>query len=190
METTFGERLRALRTEKGALQSDIATMLGVSGGSYSAYEGGREPEYKKLVMLAKYFGVSTDYLVGASPLKNPEHQTVVDDLGLNEQSLDVLKKWRSKMIGDYIDNKREEPIEKDYSWMDILNMLISTEGFEELIIWIGKRIHPYLRKELSMPITGSSFSGDFKYTHVFEAVIQETLINLVLKMEKEILQRE
>lgn len=190
METTFGSRLRSLRTAQGSVQSELAALLGVSLASYSAYEGGREPEYSKLVTLAEYFGVSTDYLLGASKLKKPEHQTIIEEIGLSEKSIEVLMRWKSKKISDYFDVKPDEPVIEDYSWMEILNRLIATDGFGELIVWIGKRIHPYLRKELSMPITGSLLSGDFKYTHMFEAVIQETLINLVLKMEKEILQRE
>ena len=45
----------------------MAALLGVQLRSYQAYEeGAREPNYEKLVLLAKYFQTSTDYLLGVT----------------------------------------------------------------------------------------------------------------------------
>ena len=43
----------------------MAEFLGIQMRSYQSYEGGdRRPDYEKLVALADYFGVTTDYLLG------------------------------------------------------------------------------------------------------------------------------
>ena len=64
----FDERLRNLRKEKGVTQREIAEFLGIKTRPYQNYESGdRRPDYEKLVALADYFGVSTDYLLGRTP---------------------------------------------------------------------------------------------------------------------------
>lgn len=65
MDTTFGERLRALRQEKNIGQIQLAKELDVGKSIVSLWELGRcEPTLSKLVAIAKYFGVSIDYLAG------------------------------------------------------------------------------------------------------------------------------
>lgn len=45
----------------------MAEFLQIQLRSYQSYEGDdRRPDYEKLVALADYFGVSTDYLLGRS----------------------------------------------------------------------------------------------------------------------------
>ncbi len=65
MENKFAGILKNLRMEKGIGQVELAKQIGVSKGIISLWENGlREPNMFSLIMLAKYFGVSIDYLVG------------------------------------------------------------------------------------------------------------------------------
>ena len=58
-------RLRELRAEKGLRQKDVASDLGISTTCYAGYEQSyHEPDLKTLCKIARYFGVSTDYLLG------------------------------------------------------------------------------------------------------------------------------
>ena len=58
-------RLKALRTEKGLSQKEIAEYLGISQPAYANYERqAREADYDTLNKLADYFNVTTDYLLG------------------------------------------------------------------------------------------------------------------------------
>lgn len=67
------ERLLQLKKEKGALQLEIATAIGVSLRTYQRFEyGDREPTASSIVALAKFYGVSTDYLLGVSDNPHPE----------------------------------------------------------------------------------------------------------------------
>ncbi|MEG9429814.1 MAG: helix-turn-helix transcriptional regulator [Christensenellaceae bacterium] len=61
----FGERLKALRLEKGLGQVQLAKELNVSKSVISLWEtGGSEPTLNNLVKIAAYFNVSIDYLAG------------------------------------------------------------------------------------------------------------------------------
>lgn len=57
-------RLKELRKKKGLSQQRLAMELNVNQNTISRYETGeREADYKSLIMLADYFGVSIDYLL-------------------------------------------------------------------------------------------------------------------------------
>ena len=58
-------KLRELRKDKNITQNEIAKYLMVSREAYSQYETGRhEMNYEILCLLADYFSVSIDYLLG------------------------------------------------------------------------------------------------------------------------------
>lgn len=63
----LGERLRLLRMEKRMRQVDIAELLGITQAHYQRIEKGRiNIPTLTLCILADYFEVSTDYLLGRS----------------------------------------------------------------------------------------------------------------------------
>lgn len=92
----FAERLKELRKMKGLYQGDIADILGVTRQAVSQYERGeREPSYEVLEILADYFNVDSDYLLGKENRstyfidpevaeiadflhKHPEHKTLFE----------------------------------------------------------------------------------------------------------------
>lgn len=58
-------RLKELRTSKGLLQKDMAAHLGIDRTTYVKYESeASEPSNDVLCMLADFFDVSVDYLLG------------------------------------------------------------------------------------------------------------------------------
>lgn len=65
MSKVFGEKLRILRKEKGVKQSEIAEFCNTTKYSVSAWElGKQEPNIDTLLLLAHYFDVTLDYLMG------------------------------------------------------------------------------------------------------------------------------
>jgi transcriptional regulator with XRE-family HTH domain len=65
MENMFKNRLKELRQEKGIGQVELAQKIGVSKGVISFWENGlREPNMHSLILLAQFFEVTIDYLVG------------------------------------------------------------------------------------------------------------------------------
>lgn len=60
-------RLRDLRAEKNISQRKMAEMFSVSQGTYNNWEqGNTQPSIEQLIELARFFGVSVDYLIGNS----------------------------------------------------------------------------------------------------------------------------
>ena len=64
----FPQRLKQCRKQKGLSLKKLAAEFGMSHSTLSKYETGtRRPDPDTLIMLATYFNVSTDYLLGLSP---------------------------------------------------------------------------------------------------------------------------
>ena len=67
MVILLGKRLRELREEQGLTQKELSKRLGLNSVTYLHYEKSqREPPLSVLVEMAKYFEVSTDFLLGLS----------------------------------------------------------------------------------------------------------------------------
>lgn len=61
---TFGEKLKALRMERGYSQEEFAEILGLSRQAVSKWESDRgTPETDKLLQISNIFGVTLDYLL-------------------------------------------------------------------------------------------------------------------------------
>ena len=64
-ESTFKDRFRKLRKNKGLSYQELAQALGLSVSSVQQYEyGKRYPSRKAQRIIADYFGVEIDYLIG------------------------------------------------------------------------------------------------------------------------------
>lgn len=60
-----GRRLAELREKRGLTQSMLSHRTGITRAAISHYEKGRrEPDFSTLIILADYFNVSIDYLLG------------------------------------------------------------------------------------------------------------------------------
>ena len=68
----YNERIRELREDNGLTQVFVASLLHVGQSAYSAYElGKRTIPMEALIILAKYYNVTMDYIVGISNIKMP-----------------------------------------------------------------------------------------------------------------------
>ena len=95
-------RIKQLREEKGISQLEFAKKINLTQQSVSAYEKGiREPSLDILKTIADFFGVSTDYILSKSDVRNPEKVEVdMDEVdvafasgikGLNETNKMIIK---------------------------------------------------------------------------------------------------
>lgn len=102
------ELIRELREDRDLKQKVVASYLNVSQQTYSNYESGRRDVPTWVVAaLAKYYKVSTDYLLGADSgylgntnLKNP----YLEDITLHDIMYDIqrLKPRERKDLLRYI----------------------------------------------------------------------------------------
>lgn len=87
----FAKRLKRLRLENNLTQMDIAKLLGVGVTTISNYETGRnEPSMEKLIILAKYFNVSVDYLIGNTDNRFLETTTEEQEYKLSDDTSKLL----------------------------------------------------------------------------------------------------
>ena len=71
----LAKRLKELREERRIYQRELAEILGMSFRGYQNYETGQsEPKLATLIVLADYYQVSIDYLVGRTDV--PDFQPV------------------------------------------------------------------------------------------------------------------
>lgn len=67
----YNERIRKLREDADKTQTAIATLLNVGQKTYSDYELGKTRiPVDSLIILAKLYDVSMDYICGVSAVKN------------------------------------------------------------------------------------------------------------------------
>ena len=65
------QRIRDLREDRDMNQTEVAKMLGMSQTGYSKYEtGANDIPTAILIRLARFYGVSIDYLLGET--NNPK----------------------------------------------------------------------------------------------------------------------
>lgn len=63
----LGKRLKELREDKGLRQNVLAEACNVALSTYANWEQGRTlPPLNQIPVLADFFGVTTDYLLGVS----------------------------------------------------------------------------------------------------------------------------
>lgn len=61
----LGKTIKELRLEEGISQRELGARLNVCNQTVSFWESGqREPDLDTLLKIAKYFQVSTDFLLG------------------------------------------------------------------------------------------------------------------------------
>jgi transcriptional regulator with XRE-family HTH domain len=90
-------RIAEMRNIKGLKQADISKYLNITQQTYSSYETGRrEMNYETLCLLADFFEVSTDYLLGRreempSYLNSDERDLIGGYRELDERGKGVVK---------------------------------------------------------------------------------------------------
>lgn len=104
----FGEKIRALRLEKGLTQTQLADKIGLVKGSISAYEQGKKyPSVEVLIKLCSVFDVSSDYLIGLSDdmhlMKSEltdEQMTMIRNLIRELEKYNILKAEQPQNTND------------------------------------------------------------------------------------------
>ncbi len=68
----YNERIRELREDQSLTQQSIADLLHIGQRTYADYESGKTRiPVDSLLILARFYNVSMDYIAGASNQKKP-----------------------------------------------------------------------------------------------------------------------
>ena len=114
----FSKRLKHVRELKGISHRQAAEDLNISPQNLSYYENGRDAGYGLLVRMARYYDVTVEYLIGASPVMQRENVDINKDIGLNDKTINLLRQ-RNKFGYSYA--------------ADIVNEIVRTEYFQRLV---------------------------------------------------------
>ena len=95
-ECKIAEKLAELRNAKGVTQDDVAQAIGISNKTVSKWENGTSmPDLPMLVMLAEYYEVTTDALLGLSEPKKMNYRETIrsefDGLDCNSAFLQAFE---------------------------------------------------------------------------------------------------
>ena len=83
----FGAVLKQLRKNHNLTQKELGSQIGLSKAVVSKYENGMGyPTFDVLIIIANYFKVTTDYLLGV------EKRKTLDVSMLNETQIDTIRR--------------------------------------------------------------------------------------------------
>ena len=105
---TIQERLKDLRVERSLTLEQLSAETGISKSALGKYEADDFKDISpfSMVELAKFYGVSTDYLLGLTEHKNHPN-TELDALHLGDDAIEVLKtgKFNHRLLSELICHK-------------------------------------------------------------------------------------
>lgn len=111
----FGDKLAILIDENNLTQKELAAQLNIAPSTLSSYvQNAREPDFKMLKCIAKYFNVSADYLLDIQAQNinslyenelirifrsmSPEHQMLFIEQGKVFLKINPTKKQKCQII--------------------------------------------------------------------------------------------
>lgn len=107
MRTTMGEKIKDLRVERHMTTKQLAQATGISEAVLNGLENdtGRDVGYSRIIELARFFDVPSDYLLGFTEsriTKNIE----LKELGLTDKAIKVLleKKQDNELLSQLIEH--------------------------------------------------------------------------------------
>lgn len=90
----FGERVKELRLARNLMQVQLAKELGLAKQTVSNWENEYiQPSVETLWLVADYFGVSMDYLMGR------DNKKYLEINGLSDKQLALVQMIIDEMIG-------------------------------------------------------------------------------------------
>lgn len=186
MQQIFGQRLEQLLSEKGISQGEFAEAVCCSRQSVNFYIlGKRNPDIALAGKMAEYLGVSCDYLVGLSDIREDKSSNLTaDQLGLADDTMKFFAglqllatgktnfmKSNYESIGfDYEKEIVPHNMVQGKATLKLLNDLISHERFGILLQYIKRyqdiasgndtmAILQDFMVELESPVTGKTYGS-------------------------------
>lgn len=136
MGDIFKKRLKQLREKKGVTQKDVADAIGATAQSIIAYEKGeRIPNIDKAAKIARYFGVSLDWLCGLlDDTANATNRQIV-------HMLRVIAEKTGHTVSKIEGFKHSKDVEKYFADLEKMKGLLANGDIDQELfdLWEEKR---------------------------------------------------
>ena len=175
--SVFPQRLSNLMRTNDVTQKTIADVCNVRRQSVSEWvNGNTRPDILSLVEIAKYFNVSTDYLLGLTDVKTTKTATreLCSSLGLTENTVSILSADISSPIAEKI---KEQLAPGDWH-DDALKEIVSFRA-KEISSTFNRLIDDYINQNICDSLGCSLLSHlmDF-YTAIDTTAIDTTYFEI------------
>jgi len=113
MSNVLGDRLKRLRTESGLTQLELSSKLNIGNTTLSQYESGqRIPNDQIKTDICRYFGISMDYLLGLSDVRERDQRG--PEIGCNDiPGYSKLNDSNKAAIDQLVDNLLKSQSDKE-----------------------------------------------------------------------------
>lgn len=117
-------KITALRKESGFNQTQVADSINCALKTYQNYEQGRNfPTLEYASKLADLYNVSIDYLLGRSDLTQIDNDFISKETGLNEVTINELKKVHAE----------KNNFQKQQNYIELINFLFEHDKTKTLM---------------------------------------------------------
>ncbi len=162
-DITINERIKDLRTERGLTQKQLADAVGIAYSTYGDYE---QDDYfiphTAVITLAKYFGVTADYLLGLSDNRT-QINTPIEDLHLSDKAIEVIsdEHTNSRLLSELITHPGFKQLLTDAE--------IYVDGHFDQNIQNNNSLLDFARKKIAeKEIPADNFTGTVEMIHVHQ----------------------
>ena len=108
-QLSIQERLKDLRVEKGMTLEQLSQQTKIPASTLGSYESDdyKEIPHRNIIELAKFYGVSTDYLLGMTENRQLDNISI-SDLHLSDAALSLLKdrKLNTQLLSELITHEQ------------------------------------------------------------------------------------
>lgn len=190
-------------------QKELADAVGVSRQVISQYcIGETSPNVERLYDIAKFFDVSSDFLIGLTsiPTTNTDDRMIHEKTGLSNKAINELKRLHNK-IGTHnlLLSNTSIPEEHSMLWVGsekemeehaIINLLLSDSKGKALLSWLAEYVYAdYVLDEKSKKTSidlynrRGGYNREFKIEH-FKSVLFIRIQEILFEINKEINRKE
>ena len=141
-QLSIQERLKDLRVEKGLTLEQLSQQIKIPASTLGSYESDdyKEIPHRNIIDLAKFYEVSTDYLLGLT--ENRQHDNIsISDLHLSDAALSLLndQKLNTLLLSELITHEQFRKLMIDLEiYVDgLADMQVKSLNF---VVDIGRKI--------------------------------------------------
>lgn len=128
-QQAFAKAIRKIMKENSLTQEELGKMIGVARQTISQYASGQSiPDVNVIYSIKENFGLSADYILGYAEATKPSNETILKELGIDENACEILKNYikkdstnrkncKMKMLNFLIENIEDDFLENLYNYL-------------------------------------------------------------------------